>query len=274
MLKSRKSTAALLLCPLVPILDSTVAAAQSDTDLAKASQNPVSDLVSVPFETNYNGDYGPQNGDQFILNIKPVIPVKLGEHWNLINRVIVPVVSQPGVPDGDPNRETGLGDTVYQAFLSPAKPGDIIWGLGPQLQLPTHTDEVLGNEHWAAGPSAVVLAMPGHWVLGGLFSHAWDFTRSGNDGSTAGISLTTIQPFLNYNFEGGWYLSSAPVITGNWKVESNSDWTVPVGGGVGRVFRIGSQPVNLKLAYYYNVEKPSQASEWDLQLTLILMFPK
>ena len=242
--------------------------------LAKASQNPVASLISVPFENNYNGEYGPNNSNQNVFNVKPVIPVAIGENWNLINRVIVPVVSQPGIPGG-PNRQNGLGDTTYQAFFSPSKPGEWIWGLGPQVQIPTHTDEVLGNENWAAGPAAVVLTMPGNWVYGALVSQAWDFASSGNDGSDADISQTVIQPFVNYNFGQGWYVVSAPVITANWEAEKSSDeWTVPVGGGVGRVFSIGKQHVNARMAYYYNVEKPTFGAQWDLQFSFFLLFPK
>ena len=209
-----------------------------------------------------------------MLNIKPVIPVALGENWNLINRTIVPVVSQPGIPGG-PNRQNGLGDTTYQAFLSPSQPGEWIWGAGPSIQIPTHTDEVLGNENWAAGPAVVLLTMPGNWVYGGLVSQIWDFAGSGNDGSDDDISLMVAQPFVNYNFGQGWYVVSAPVITANWEAEKSSDeWTVPVGGGVGRVFSIGKQHVNARMAYYYNVEKPTFGAQWDLQFSFFLLFPK
>ena len=242
--------------------------------LAKASQNPVAKLISVPFENNFNGEFGPDNSNQNVLNIKPVVPVKLNDNWNLINRVILPVVSQPGIPGG-PNRQNGLGDTVYQGFISPAKAGKWIWGAGPEIQIPTHTDEVLGNENWAAGPAVVLLSMPGHWVFGGVVSQIWDFAGSGNDGSEDDISLMVFQPFVNYNFAGGWYLSSAPVITANWEADRSSDeWTVPVGGGVGRVFGIGKQHVNMKMAYYYNVEKPRFGAQWDLQFSLTFLFPK
>jgi len=234
----------------------------------------VASLISVPFENNFNGDFGPNNGNQNVLNIKPVVPVKLNDNWNLINRVILPVVSQPGIPGG-PNRQNGLGDTVYQGFISPAKTGKWIWGAGPEIQIPTHTDEVLGNENWAAGPAVVMLTMPGRWVMGGVVSQIWDFASSSNDGSEDDISLMVFQPFVNYNFAGGWYLSSAPVITANWEADRSSDeWTVPVGGGVGRVFAMGKQHVNMKMAYYYNVEKPRFGAQWDLQFTLTFLFPK
>jgi hypothetical protein len=250
------------------------AATEAETHaLAKASQNPVASLISVPFENNFNGEYGSDNSKQNVLNVKPVMPVQIGENWNLINRTIIPLVSQPGTPGG-PNRQNGLGDTTYQAFISPSKPGNWIWGVGPQVQIPTHTDEVLGNEHWGGGLAAVVLTMPGHWVVGGLLTHMVDVASSGNDGSEADISLTVIQPIMNYNFGGGWYVTSAPIVTANWEADNDDEWTIPLGGGVGRVFHWGKQPVKMQMAYYYNVEKPDAGAQWDLQLTFTLLFPK
>ncbi len=248
-------------------------AAADDTALAKASQNPVASLISLPFENNFNGEWGPNNSNQNVLNVKPVIPVQIGDKVNLINRAIVPFVSQPGVPGG-PNRKAGLGDTTYQAFFSSQNPGKWILGAGPQIQIPTHTSEELGNENWGAGPAFVALTMPGRWVIGALVAHMWDIAASSNDGSEADISNTVIQPFVNYNFPEGWYLTTTPVITANWEADNNDKWTIPLGGGVGRVFRIGTQPLNMRMAYYYNAAKPRFGAQWDLQLTLTLLFPK
>jgi hypothetical protein len=250
------------------------AATEAETHaLAKASQNPVASLISVPFENNFNGEYGSDNSKQNVLNVKPVIPVQIGENWNLINRTIIPFVSQPGTPGG-PNRQNGLGDTTYQAFISPSKPGKWIWGVGPQVQIPTHTDELLGNEHWGGGLAAVVLTMPGKWVVGGLLTHMVDVASSGNDGSESDISLTVIQPIMNYNFGGGWYVTSVPLITANWEADNDDEWTIPLGGGVGRVFHWGKQPVKLQMAYYYNVEKPDSGAQWNMQVTFTMLFPK
>jgi hypothetical protein len=260
--------AAVLAMPSIAMTDAETKA------LAKKSQNPVAKMISVPFEYNFNGEFGPNNGKQHVLNIKPVLPVAIGENWNLIHRAIIPLVSQPGIPGG-PNRQNGLGDTTYQGFFSPSNPGKVIWGAGPSVQVPTHTDEVLGNENWAAGPVAVLLSMPGRWVIGGLISQIWDFAGSSNDGSDADISLLVAQPFANYNFDGGWYLNTSPVITANWEADKSSDeWTIPVGGGVGRVFHWGKQAINARMAYYYNVEKPEFGAQWDFQLTVNFLFPK
>jgi hypothetical protein len=260
---------ALLLCSA--LLDSVANAADSKaTALAKQSQNPVANLIQLPFENNANFNAGPDDKVLNVLNVKPVIPVPLNDDWMLINRLIIPVISQPGVsgtPDND--RKNGLGDTTYQAFFSPAKAGKYIWGVGPQIQIPTHTDSRLGNNRWGAGFDAVVLTMPGHWVMGGLISQMWDITDSGNDD----ISTMVLQPFVNYNFGEGWYVVSAPVITADWEAKGEQ-WTVPVGGGVGRVIHWGKQAINLRAAVYGNVIKPDQGSDYNVQLSATFLFPK
>ena len=131
-------------------------AEMSATELAKLAQNPVGNLISVPFQNNTNLNFGPEKGTQNVLNIQPVIPVSVNDDWNIITRTIVPVVSLPSLYPGD-DRTNGIGDTVFTAFLSPAKPGHWIWGAGPVLQLPTNSNSELGNKNWGLGPSAVVL---------------------------------------------------------------------------------------------------------------------
>lgn len=244
--------------------------------LAKASQNPVAALISVPFENNATFNNGPDDVFVDILNIKPVIPMGITENWNLINRAIVPLVYQD---DGfrDPQGQElggqfGLGDIVYQGFISPKKPGKIIWGLGPELHIPTGTDR-LTTDQWSLGPAAVVLTMPGQWVIGALVSNVWNIGNGYNDAPN--VNAMTAQYFINYNMEGGWYLTSAPVMTANWKADSGEKWTVPVGGGFGRVFKLGGQHVNMKLAAYYNVDAPDDNDDvWNLQFQCTFLFPR
>ena len=88
------------------------------------------------------------------------------------------------------------------------------------------------------------------------------------------VNLTAVQPFLNYNMADGWYLSSAPTITANWSAPSRQQWTIPIGGGVGKVFKMGKQPVNASLRAYHNIEAPATGADWQLQFQVQLLFPK
>ena len=252
---------------------------QSSLELQKATQNPVADLISVPVQSNFNFGYGakdaPQNSStQYVMNIQPVIPVTLGDTgFNLITRPILPILEQPDLIDG--GHTWGWGDIQVQSYLSPNSGKGLIWGVGPVLQMPTASDpDKLGTQKWSAGPGAVALLMPGKWVFGALANQIWSFA---GDSDREDISLTTIQPFINYNFSDGWYVSSSPIVTANWEADGHDNtWTVPVGGGFGRLIRLGKLPVNLQAQAFYNVVKPEDdpASDWTLRLQVQFLFPK
>ena len=248
------------------------AAAQDDSTeaLAKAAQNPVANMISVPFQENLNFGVGPYNQTQSLLNIQPVVPFSLTPDWNLITRTIIPVLNQPRLsPTIDP--EFGIGDINPTFFVSPSKPGSIIWGAGPTFLLPTATDRYLGTGKWSAGPSVVVLTTPGPWVLGILASNVWSFA---GPSSRANVNTFSSQLFVNYNLPQGWYLTTSPIITANWTAPASQRWTVPVGGGIGRIFKVGGQALNAQLGGYYNVVRPDGAATWQLRAQLVFLFPK
>ena len=110
-------------------------------------------MISLPLQNNTTFNVGPDDEELNVLNIQPVFPFKVAEDWNLITRTIVPVISQPSFGPGD-DRTNGIGDTTFEAFLSPSKPEKLIWGIGPALVLPTRTDSQLGSKKWAAGPTS------------------------------------------------------------------------------------------------------------------------
>ena len=245
---------------------------KSTEELAKAAQNPVADMISVPLQNNTNFQAGPYHRTADILNIQPVIPFKLNEDWNIVTRTIIPLMAIPKmsvVPDI--HAAAGLGDLNPTAFLSPSKPGPggIIWGIGPTFSLPTATDKVLGTGKWSTGPAVVALFMPGHWVIGALVNNMWSFA---GDTQRKRVSQMTAQYFVNYNLEHGWYLTSSPIVTANW-VAKGQQWTIPFGGGVGRVFKIGDQPVNAQIAAYYNAVRPNDAAHWQLRAQFAFLFP-
>ena len=243
-------------------------------DLAKAAQNPVADMISLPFQNNTNFNFGPLEKTQNVLNIQPVYPLGLNADWNLITRTIFPVISQPATAPGQ-DREFGLGDIQFSAFFSPKKPtsGGLIWGAGVIAQLDTASDDRLGQGAWGLGPTAVVLTGKGPWLFGGLVNNVWSVSE---DSGRSEVNQFLLQPFINYNFPEipGRYLSFAPIITANWEADSGNKWTVPLGLGLGQIFKIGKQPLNGMVAAYYNVEKPEYGADWQLRLQLQFLFPK
>jgi hypothetical protein len=255
----------------ITTLASPYAHAELDAeDLAKIAQNPVGNLISVPFQENVNTNVGPRDGTQNVLNIQPVIPIHITEDWNIITRTILPIISQPGFFPGQ-DRTNGLGDMQVSAFLSPAKPGAWIWGVGAVTQLPTHSNSFLGNNNAGLGPSFVVLHLEhgSPWVYGVLANNVWSVGNSSSPAFNNGL----VQPFLNYNFTG-MYLTTSPIITVNWEARGSQQWTVPVGGGVGKIFKLGRLPVNTQVGAYYNAVRPDFAGNWNFRLQVQLMFPK
>jgi hypothetical protein len=244
----------------------------SAEELAKLAQNPIGNLISVPFQNNTNFNYGPNRGVQDILNIQPVIPISLTNDWNVITRTIVPLVSQPslGPSVGAVN---GLGDVQFNAFLSPAVPGNWIWGAGTIVQLPTHTSASLGNESLGLGPTAVVLRLEkgNPWVFGALANNVWSL---GTSPAAPAYSNGVLQPFVNFNFEGGLYVTSSPLVTMNWLANAGQQLTLPVGGGVGKIFHLGKLPVNMQLSAYYNAVRPDYAADWQVRAQIQFLFPK
>ncbi|MCK5649987.1 MAG: hypothetical protein KAJ42_01360, partial [Gemmatimonadetes bacterium] len=167
------------------------AAAQDQSDLAKKTQNPVGDLISLPFQSNFNGGFGPEDKLFYNLNIQPVYPMGVSEDWNLINRVIIPILDFP-----DPLNESGLGDIQYQGYISPANPGSFIWGVGAVVQFPTASKTELGSEKWSAGPGVVGLVISGPWVVGAVLNNIWSVAGDVDRGD---VNQMLFQPFINYN---------------------------------------------------------------------------
>jgi hypothetical protein len=260
--------------------------------LAKATQNPVSSLISVPVQNNDNFGIGPYNRIQNVLNIQPVIPTHLNDKVSMIIRWIMPIIYQPapgtanlevyGIVENTPAYfaatavqnaagVSGFGDMNPTFFFSPAKPHKLILGAGPAFVLPTATSNVLGQGKLSIGPSVVALTQPGPWTIGALVNNVWSVAGSG---SRSAVNQMMLQYFINYNMSKGWYLSVSPIVNANWKASPGNVWTVPVGGGAGRIMKLGFQPVNISASFYGNAVHPVAGSSWNMRLQIAFLFPK
>jgi hypothetical protein len=252
------------------------AAEEGGGDLRTAVQNPISSLISLPFRFTF--DYGADNGDATILNIQPVVPVNLGD-WNLVNRAIIPVATVDGAIPGPNNPNpgqggsaSGLGDINYSAYFSPVKYDKLIWGLGPSINMPTASEDQLGSGKWSGGITGIALTTTPVWgSVGVLGRQLWSFA---GESDRSDVSQLLIEPFVNYNLANGWFLLTDMVLTANWETDSKNRWTIPVGGGAGRVFKIGDQAINSRLEAYYNAERPDGAPEYSINFTFQFLFPK
>lgn len=235
--------------------------------LAAEAQNPIANMISIPFQNNLTAGMGPNRDKTLnVFNIQPVVPFALSKKLNLVTRTILPVLSQPAA-EGTQN---GIGDLNPTFFFVPKANGPWTLGFGPTLVLPTASISSLGSGKWSAGPAAVAVYSKGPWVAGALINNVWSFA---GDSGRGAVSAFLLQPFINYNLSNGWYLVSSPIVTANWQAANGEQWILPVGGGVGRVFRVGRQPLNASLQAYANVVKPENFGELTIRAQLQFLFP-
>ncbi len=256
-------------------LSGVTSAEMSQEEIAKASQNPLTAMYSLPIQNNTYFNIGPDEKTKNVANFQPVLPFDLNDDWTVVTRTIMPIISSPTYSGGEYEREFGLGDTTFTAFFTPKKTGDSgwIWGIGPTLYLPTATDRDLGTKAWGAGASGVALKMDGKWVYGALVSNVWSL--AGADHPENKIDSMTLQPFVNYNMSDGWFVASVPIITANWEADSDHTWTVPMGLGIGRAMKLGKIPMTAQLHGYYNVVTPDDyGEEWQMRIQVQLLFPR
>ena len=245
----------------------------NDTDyLSKETENPVTRKITVPLR--YEAEF-PDGADKLTKSTieldQAVVPFRLNEDWTLITRTKLPAEALPPKKAGD-HWTDGLSNGYTTFFLSPEHGQGFYWGAGPVLYYPA-TNEALGTTKWGSGPSVAFLHEDkGPWVVGLIANNIWSF--GGGPSSSNKTNQLLLNPIISYHFGDGWALSSSPEITANW-LDSGNKWTVPVGGGLSKTFRLGEQPIQLGVYAYYNAIRPTAGQDlWQLQFKLTFIFPE
>lgn len=258
----------LLLLLLFPVYGMAQQEGNQAEELAKQLQNPVANLISVPFQNNFDFGFDPSDGSRWTMNMQPVVPFGISADWNLIARAIVPVISQNDV-FGPSGSQTGLGDMVLSGFFSPREPGPggLIWGVGPVLLVPTATHNILGTEKFGLGPTGVVLKQAGLFTIGALVNHIWSVAGADD---RADVNSTFIQPFVGRNFPGGYAITLNTELTQNWDFDATTG-TVNIVGS--KVLQLGDQAAQVfagpRIPY-----GNGNGSSWGIRAGLTLLFPK
>ena len=238
--------------------------AEDNKELAKQAANPIANMISVPMQLNLNFNQGAYERTGMVFNIMPVLPFRFF-NWNVINRIILPVINNPDNTETGTN--AGIGNINYSMLFVPPPKGIFQWGFGPALNIPTRSIPQLGNDAFAIGPAIIALVMPGHWVIGVTANNVWSYATDKN------LNQFFLQYFITYNIHDGWYVNTNPMIAANWNAAEGQEWTVPVGAGGGKVFHAGSQAMKLQAQAYYNVVAPDGAANWTFQIQYVLLFP-
>jgi len=237
--------------------------------LAKKLSNPVSSLISLPFQSTFDFGMGPDgHGFRQTLNISPVIPIALNKDWNLISRTIVPIMGQHNVV-APGSTQFGLGDITQAFFFSPNKTKPVIWAVGPQLMIPTATNQYLGSKKLSLGPTFLILKQQGPWSVGALTGHFWSVAGSDTRPS---VSMTNFQPFISYSTKSAWTYTLNTESTYDWKAKQ---WNVPIHFVVAKLVRFGKQPVSIGGAIRcWATTSPTGPEGCGFRIIVTPLFPK
>jgi hypothetical protein len=236
----------------------------SKDDLAMAAANPLANLVTVPFQFNWDQPVGPTKSTRFALNIMPVLPFALSDRVNLITRLIIPLVSQPALSD-TAAPTFGMADILASFWVSPNWPGSFTWGVGPAMSLPSATEATLGSGTFAIGPTAVILKQAGPWTVGALWNQVW--------GVTGATSTMFIQPFVSYVTRDHWTFTLNSETFINWKADDRNRWSVPINFMITKLASFGPFPASYVLGAGVYAVSPEIGPTWKIRAAIIILLP-
>jgi len=236
----------------------------------KEARNPLADQISVQAQPDFNFGGAPDGDTQYVYNLQSVVPIHFAGAWTLFARAILPLIDRPGSEPWQ-GYTFGIGDIQPTLIFSPPSSKSFIWGFGSVFQFPSASSTSLGTGKWEIGPTAAAVLTGSWWQLGGQVNNLWSFA---GDASRPAVNTMLLQPLVNLFLPNDWYLTFNPQMTANWKASSGNQWTVPIGGGIGRAFTIGRQGGTAQVEAYSNVERPAGGPTWSVLVTVQFVFPQ
>ena len=238
---------------------------QAAKEDVNAANNPLQPTLGVNLQDQYVGSYyGLEDKDSNVGMLRGTLPHKLFGAPQIL-RVTAPVITTLDLPPQ--GRTTGGGDlNLFDLFLF--KAGGVEIGIGPQLTIPTASDDQTGSGKWQGGLAAAIVA-PQHWGLaGGLVT--WQASFAG-DADRRSQNTMQVQPVVIYNLPSAWYLRSSA--TANFDLQANSNY-IPIGLGIGKVFKAAGTTYNLFVEPQWTVaHHGTPAPRFQVFMGLNLQFP-
>lgn len=251
------------------LLAASLATADEPTYWAQEAQNPMAEVMKLPIENRFDAGYGYKDALNYRLSFQPSMVSEMSKDWNMVNRLDVPFMYQPGRTPGEKD-SWGLGDITYESYYGPSNTRKIFWGFGPAFQIPTATDPQLGTKKWSAGLAGTAAVVQGPVVAGVRVNQLWSFA---GDDERPDVNQMAFEYFLYANLGSGWWIGTSPVNFANWEAEPDQTWTIPIGGGFGKI--VGSRvPLNLKLEAYGYADAPDNDADWSLMFGLEYLIPE
>ena len=281
-------------------------------EMSKKLDNPLSDLWMLWMQNDYYQYNGDISSDDRTLNVsyfEPVISIPISEKWNLVNRPVFTRINADvpdidlgslkghlgGLPRGiasgkigggeiadgllnnvDWSNQSGWGDIIFLAMVSPQNlpdlgSGKLAWGAGITTMWPTADKDLFGTGKYSAGPAGLAMYQGSTWKFGVL---AQQWNSYGGDSGRSGVNSLNAQYFWFYQLPNLWQIGAAPNITADWDADSNNRWTVPLGIGVNKTFKIGPLPIRLSLELHKTVVQPdSYGEDWNFRIAFIPIIP-
>jgi hypothetical protein len=261
------NAALLALTCLILMQDAGTGTSSNKAELLEKINNPVSGIINLPLESNFEVGPAPDHAFSYTMNLQPVLPFSIGKEWLVVTRTVMPIIARD-VPADASHGRFGLGDTTLTFFFSPKHVSNgLTWGAGPELLLPTATDREFGNRKWGAGPSFVVLKQQHGWTNGLLVDHLWSFAGTG----PSAVSSTLIEPFVIHSWENGFGIKFETEARYDWKAPQ---WTVPLEAGVSQLVAVGKRSINLGGDFLYYAARGPNDPRWGIRFTSTFAFTK